>query len=75
MVIDVIVVIDVIGASLSEPHMNVKSGARMCNIYVCVYVCVFISYVAHRVARACYACHAPCVRVTWAHTLSLARAL
>ena len=33
--------------------MNVKSGARMCNIYVCV----FISYAVRRVARACM--HAP----------------
>ena len=42
----------VIGASLSEPHMNVKSGARMCNMCVCV--CV---YLVRRVARACM--HAP----------------
>ena len=28
--------------------MSVKSGARMCNIYVCMCVCVFISYVASR---------------------------
>ena len=26
--------IRLVGASLSEPHMIVKSGARMCNIYV-----------------------------------------
>ena len=46
-----------IGASLSEPHMN---GAGMCNIIICV----FISYVASDRARV------PCVIVTWAHTLS-----
>ena len=67
----------VIGASLSEPHMNVKSGARMCNIYVCVYVCVFISYVARRVARACYACHARAMRESHvgAHVVVSARAI
>ena len=57
----------IIGASLSEPHMNVKSGARMCNIYICVcmYVCVFISYAVRRVARACM--HAPSASASARH--------
>ena len=48
--VDAFAEVNIIGASLSEPHMNVKSGARMCNMYVCM--CV---YLVRRVARACHA--------------------
>ena len=43
--------------------MIVKSGARMCNIYVCMCVCVFVC-----LSRTSRRARVPCVIVTWAHT-------